>query len=300
MSQPPHERDITYRQTRLGPEERAWLQGEIDARPGVTREQLARSACERFGWYRPNGEPAKISCAVFLGRLERSGRLSFAGGIRQAAARRRRHVREDHAEILAALGPVAGMVECQPSGPLTMRPIAPEELAGFKVHMQRYHYLGFEKSVGESLCYAALLGSELVALLDWGAAVRHNGPREKFLGWSPQVRERRLPWVVNNRRYLVLPWVRQPHLASRVLGANLRRLSRDWQATYGHPVWLAETFVDPARFRGTCYRASNWIRLGQTRGFSRSREGFFHTGRRKDAYVFPLHRRTREFLCTMP
>jgi hypothetical protein len=188
------------------------------------------------------------------------------------------------------------MVECQPEGPLTVRPIAEEERIGFRLHMQRYHYLGFERSVGESLCYAALLGNELVALLDWGAAALRNGPRDTWLGWDANTKARRLPWVVNNRRFLVLPWVRQPHLASRILGANLRRLSRDWQAKYAHSVLLAETFVDLARFRGTCYRASNWLYLGQTRGFSRTRAGFVANQRPKAAFVYELGRHAADQL----
>jgi hypothetical protein len=189
------------------------------------------------------------------------------------------------------------MVECQPSGPLCVRPIEPEERDGFWLHMDRYHYLGFTKPVGESICYAALLGNELVALLVWGAAVLHNGPRDLHIGWDSATKTRRLPWVVNNRRFLVLPWIRQPHLASRILGANLRRLSRDWQATYGHPALLAETFVDTARFRGTCYRAANWQYLGETLGFSRTRDrGFAPNQRPKAVYVYPLHRRALALL----
>jgi hypothetical protein len=194
--------------------------------------------------------------------------------------------------MLEWLGPIAGMVEFQPSGPLTVRPIAKEEWQGFRLHMQRYHYLGFGKPVGESLCYAALLGDELVALLVWGAAALHNGPRDQYIGWDAATRKRRLLWVVNNRRFLMLPWIRQPHLASRVLGANLRRLSRDWEAAYAHPVLMAETFVDTARFRGTCYRASNWLSLGKTRGFSRinAKAGFEKNDRPKAVFVYPLHR----------
>ena len=184
----------------------------------------------------------------------------------------------DYGEILKALGPVPGFVECQPSGPLLVRPIAEEEWGGFRLHMDRYHYLGFTKPFGESLCYAAFLGVELVALLVWGAAVLHNAPRDQLIGWDEELRARRLLFVVNNRRFLILPWVRQPHLASRVLGACLRRLSADWQRVYGHPVWLAETFVDLSRFKGTCYRASNWeCCLSRS---STARSSPIHTGMR--------------------
>ena len=183
------------------------------------------------------------------------------------------------------------MVECQPEGPFTLRPIAPEERDEFRLHPQRYHYLGFKRSVGESMGYAAFVGQELVALLDWDAAVLRCLPRDEHVGWDDRVRERNLSLVVGNRRFLVLPWIRIPHLASRILGANLRRLSSDWQAVYGHPVLLAETFVDLSRFKGTCYRAANWRYLGQTLGSTYTyRDGTRPRGCPKAVYVYPLAR----------
>lgn len=282
--------DIRYRNVSLGPDELRWLRGAAEGGSSLTVSEVAAIACSRFGWMRPNGEPAISSCTVFLRRLESRGLLRLPRPPRPLRATGRRHYDEDVEEILQALGPVAGMVEFQPEGPLIVRPIADEERAGFRLHLQRYHYLGFERSVGESLGYAALLGQELVALLDWGAAALRNGPRDRWLGWDAETRARRLLWVVNNRRFLMLPWIRQPCLASRVLAANLRRLCRDWEVAYGHPVLLAETFVDGARFRGTCYRASNWDYLGQTGGFSRTRTGFAANGCPKDVFVYELVR----------
>lgn len=296
VSRSDEERSVVYRQTRLGQAELTWLQAAADERPQCTLQQLALLACHRFDWRRPDGEPAVGSCAVFMRRLQRWGLLRLPPGRRD---RNRRHQDEDLAELLSALGVVPGMVECQPEGPLTVRPIAPEERMGFRLHLERYHYLGFVKASGESLCYAALLGSELVALLVWGAAVPHNAPRDRYIGWDFSTRARMLPWVVNNRRFLMLPWIRVPHLASRILGANLRRLSRDWQAAYGHELLLAETFVDSARFAGTCYRASNWLHLGHTRGFSRARGlrvSFVANHAPKAVFVYPLHRRALERL----
>lgn len=280
-----------FRGTLIGAAELGWLQGVVD-REWAGYAELARRACSQFGWMRPNGQAPETSCAIFLRRLARRGALRVVERERPG----KRCVARDHWEILEALGTVPGFVECQPSGSLTVRPIAPEEWTGFRLHMDRYHYLGFTKPVGESICYAAFLGEELVALLVWGAAVLHNAPRDRFIGWGAELRARQLFFVVNNRRFLVLPWIRQPHLASRVLGACLRRLSSDWERTYGHPVFLAETFVDRARFKGTCYQASNWIYLGDTLGFSRTSEGFVHTGKPKACFVYPMHRRALQLL----
>jgi hypothetical protein len=279
---------FSFRQTPLGASERSWLQEQIDG--GAQFSQVAAAACHQFGWVRPNGKLPLAACSVMLRHLEQRGLL------RLPEARRRRpggghHEDAERLRLLDALGPVPGMVECQPEGTFTLRPIAPEERDGFRLHLQRYHYLGFKRSVGESMGYAAFVGQELVALLDWGAAVLRCLPRDEFIGWDEGTRERNLHLVVGNRRFLVLPWIRIPHLASRILGATLRRLSRDWQAAYGHPVLLAETFVDLSRFKGTCYRASNWVCLGNTLGSTYThRDGTRPRGCPKAVYVYPLAR----------
>lgn len=285
-----HKGPFEYRGTILGPSEIGWLQERIDAERLQCR--VAEQACRRFGWMRPNGEPAVTSCSVFLSALSKRGVLRYPerppkSGRRRASA----SPSDDAATMLAALGTVPGFVESQPSGALSLRPIASEEWPGFKLHMEQYHYLGLTKPAGESLCYAAFIGSELGALLMWSAPALHNRPRDEYLGWDRRARERNLPWVVNNTRFLILPWIRLPCLASRILGANLRRLSRDWQERYGHEVLLAETFVDAARYKGTCYAASNWLKVGTTRGWSRRRVGFVKHDEPKHVFVRSLHRK---------
>lgn len=276
-----------FRRTPLGARDLAWLQSLVDG--GMQLSAVAAAACDRFGWVRPGGKIPLAACSVMLRRLEERGLLRFP-----AAARRRpgdgHHEDNERLRLLDALGPVAGVVESQPEGPFTLRPIAPEERDGFRLHLQRFHYLGFKRSVGESMGYAAFVGRDLVALLDWGAAVLRCAPRDRYIGWDEATRERNLHLVVGNRRFLVLPWVRLKGLASRILGANLRRLSADWQATYGHPVLLAETFIDVSRFKGTCYRAANWAELGRTSGYSRDRDGFKANGCPKAVLVYPLAR----------
>jgi hypothetical protein len=164
--------------------------------------------------------------------------------------------------------------------------------------MARYHYLSCSQLIGESVAYAAFSRGEVVALLGWAAAALRNTERDAYVGWDRTTKARRLRLVVNNVRFLVLPWAQEPNLASRVLGANLRRLSADWEARFQHPVYLAETFVDSSRFRGTCYRASNWIELGQTSGWSKHGPTYRHHGNPKTVFVYPLVRRAREVLST--
>jgi hypothetical protein len=274
-----------FRSVGLDGQDVGWLQAVIDK--GGTLKDAAAEACSRFGWKRLNGQAPIASCSTMFRRLEDRGLLKLPNAPCLHSGRDR--ARTDRQALLEALGPVPGMVECQPEGPVTVRPIAPEERDGFRLHLRRYHYLGFERSVGESLGYAGFVGDELVALLDWGAAALYCEPRDRYIGWGRATRERNLEKVVGNRRFLVLPWIRQPCLASQVLGANLRRLADDWETRYGHRVLLAETFID-TRFRGTCYRAANWTCLGMTRGFTRLKPGFKTPQEPKAVYVYPLAR----------
>jgi hypothetical protein len=162
--------------------------------------------------------------------------------------------------------------------------------------LRRFHYLGDGTIVGECLRYVAESDSQWLALLGWGAAALKSRHREAFIGWQEKLKLERLSFVANNVRFLILPWVEVPHLASFVLAANLRRLSDDWQRVYGHRILLAETFVDLKRFRATCYRASNWKYLGETRGMRREGKGYAEHGQPKGLFVYPLEPRAREIL----
>ena len=179
---------------------------------------------------------------------------------------------------------------------VSVRPIRPAELPRWREAMARFHYLGDGRIIGESLRYVAEHRGRWVALLGWGAAVLKSRHREAWIGWDEKTKYRRLRFVASNVRFLVLPWVEVSNLASGVLSRTLRRLSSDWESYYDHPILLAETFVDPARFRGTCYRASNWIQLGETRGMGRKGKGFEEHGRKKELFIYRVHRRAREML----
>ena len=172
--------------------------------------------------------------------------------------------------------------------PLVVRTVRREEQARWRTLMQRHHYLGFERIVGESLCYVAILGADWVALLGWGSAALKCGPRDQWIGWDRALQWRRLHLMTNNVRFLILPEGQEPNLASRILALNLKRLSQDWELYYGHPILLAETFVDGARFRGTCYRAAGWQVLGQTRGFAKRNRHYWRHGQAKLVLVRPL------------
>ena len=178
---------------------------------------------------------------------------------------------------------------------LQVRLVGADEVERWDWMMMAHHYLGMRRLVGESLRYVAEEGGQWLALLGWGSAAFKCAPRDRWIGWTKQQQWRRLRYVANNLRFLVLPEGRRPNLASQVLGANLRRLSGDWQAVFGHPILLVETFVGP-RFAGTCYRAAGWWELGETRGYRRNGGRYYFHGQPKRVWVRLLHRRGRELL----
>jgi hypothetical protein len=177
-----------------------------------------------------------------------------------------------------------------------VRPVTRAERPLWKACLAHYHYLGYAPGAGEQLGYVAYLQGQLVGCLAWGAAAYRNGPRDRYLGWDLLTKRARLPLVVQNTRFLLLPWVHVPHLASKVLAATCRRLRADWQARYGHDLLLAETFVDPTRFRGTCYRAANWVCLGPTQGAGKHGNRYHRHGLPKLVFAYPLHRHARDRL----
>ncbi len=281
---------VCYRGEALGPTAIASIRRVIRAQPAAGRQELARRVCQLFGWRRPNGDPAIRSCLELLGRLQRQGVLKLPPS-RPRSARGAR--------------PCAPPSESPPVGfeppadghrGLLVRPVLVREQPAWRWWVQRHHYLGYRPLIGESIAYVAFWQRQVVAVLGWASAPLHNAARDRWIGWDAATKRRKLHRVVSNVRFLMLPRVGEPHLASRILAANLRRLSRDWQARYRHPVWLAETFVDPRRFRGTCYRASNWIDLGQSRGWSRRGFQYRRHDHPKTVLVYPLIRRAVERL----
>lgn len=179
---------------------------------------------------------------------------------------------------------------------VSVRPVRADERARFDHLLIERHYLHSAKMVGESLRYVATDGERWLALLGWSTAAFKCGPRDRWIGWPPSLQWRRLRLIANNARFLVLDEGRRPHLASRVLGLNCRRLPADWMAAFSHKVVLAETFVDRDRFAGTCYRAAGWSEVGETKGFGRRNGKYYEHGITKRVFVRPLHRRTRSLL----
>jgi hypothetical protein len=257
----------------------------------VTRGDLTRAICRTWNWRQANGSLSSYACSDLLLRLEERGLLTLPAPM--PPPRRRDRKAFSHLPLPPDLIVLTGLEVQDPHADLrtlVVRPIVAEERLGWRLYVERYHYLGDRTIVGEHLLYAAFLDGELVALIGWASAALRAPLRETYVGWDEATKRRRLHYVANNIRFLILPWVRVRHLASKILAANLRRLSADWQAVWKHPLFLAETFVDTTRFRGTCYRASNWLYLGETAGRSKRGNAYLYGGTRKALFVYPLRR----------
>jgi hypothetical protein len=203
--------------------------------------------------------------------------------------------RESPAAMLIDTTPINGtLAELRPIELHQVRRTADEPL--FNSLMEHYHYLAYEQPVGEHLKFVAWAQGRPIACLAWSSAPRHLGSRDRYIGWSAEARRRNIRFIAYNTRFLILPWVRVPHLASHLLAIMTRTLSTDWERMYHHPVYFAETFIDPGRFRGTCYRAANWVLMGHTTG--RGKDDQSHKPNRpvKEVLGLPLTPRFRELL----
>jgi len=271
---------VAFRGTALADAQFSRIQRLIDSQLGITRQEIARQACRLFGWRRDNGEWAVRAARQLLVRLDTAGVIALPAPRRAQGRPQHSAAAVTASEVpppsIPAAEPMASQ-EMRAGSTLSVRPVRDDEMPDWRACIERFHYLGDATLVGESIRYVAHLDGELVALLSWGAAALRNAARDRFIGWDEATKKARLHLVVNNARFLVLPCGRRRSLASRVLGANLRRLSQDWERAYGHGVVLAETFVDTSRFRGTCYQASNWTCVGETKGWSKSGEPIIST-----------------------
>jgi Domain of unknown function (DUF4338) len=263
------------------------------AHRGASRRQLSQLLCAAWGWTQPNGAPRDMVCRGLMLALARAGHLELPPVRRTPRNPLARRARPLPVEV----DPTPLRTSLPELGSITFRQVRrTDEEALFNGLIEVHHYLGYTQPVGEHLKFMVFAGERPVACFAWSSAPRHLGPRDRYLGWSPQARRRNIRLVAYNNRYLILPWVTVPHLASHLLGRMARMLPAEWERVYGHPVCFAETFVDPERFRGTCYRAANWIFLGRTTG--RGKDDQTHRANRalKDVLAYPLAEDFRERL----
>jgi hypothetical protein len=269
------------------------VRGILRAHAGASRQQLSYRVCEALDWRKPDGSLKDISCRVALLRLYREGLIELPAPRRRFEPLRTYARRTPQGEPGAWLeAPLSAL------GTVRLELVERADSALWNELIERYHYLGYKPLPGAQLRYFAYAGERLVALLGFGAAAWQTAPRDAWIGWNSEQRQRNLGAVVNNARFLMLPWVRVPHLASKLLGLAARTLAQHWQARYGYRPLLLETFVEVERFNGTCYQAANWVYVGETQG--RGKLGDHRLGQVpvKTVWLYPLVADCRARLCS--
>jgi hypothetical protein len=285
---------LQYRGRPVTEADAAFLRELIQRHPTASRWALSRRVCQTWNWVQPNGAPRDMVCRGLMLTLHRAGHIVLPPPRRvyvNPLVQRRRP-----APLTLEAQPIRAAL--QDLLPLTFRQVRRTAAeATFNGLLQAHHYLGYTQPVGEHLKYLVYARDQrLLACLAWSSAPRHLGPRDRFIGWSKEQRQQNLRFLAYNPRFLILPWVEVPHLASHILGRMARLLPVDWARIYGHDVVYLETFVDPTRYKGTCYRAANWIVLGPTTG--RGKNDLTHQANRtlKEILGYPLCRDFRQRL----
>jgi len=286
---------------RIGASELDQVRNLLASHPDWSRRRLSQELATLWNWRNGAGQLKDMAARTLMLKLEQRGWIGLPPR-RVIPGNRMRHKRLPEPSLAAPQAPVSEplnrllplvLSECSHADK------AAGQRALFDALLHQHHYLSHRSSVGENLQYLVrdAQGRPLACLL-FGAAAWQCASRDRYIGWDRLARAQGLQLIANNTRFLLLPWVRVKSLASHVLGRIARRLSDDWQAKYGHPVYLLETFVQGDRFRGTAYQAANWVRVGQTKGRTRQDrpDGTWHQAAIKDVYLYPLHRRFRQYL----
>jgi len=285
--------ELKYRGRVVTPEDILYIRELIAAHPRASRRRLSQKLCEAWQWKQANGALRDMVCRGLLLTLHRAGHVELPA------------VKfEPHNPLVRRERPAPVPIDPTPiHGPLReLRPVEIEQVRRtdqeplFNSLMEQYHYLHYEQPVGEHLKFLVWAQGRPIACLAWSSAPRHLGSRDRYIGWSAEARRRNIRFIAYNTRYLILPWVRVPHLASHILGKMTSQLSQHWERLYGHPVYFAETFIDPGRFRGTCYRAANWKFLGRTTGRGKNDHTYKPNRPIKEVLGLPLTPRFRELL----
>ena len=264
----------------------------IASDPARNRAQLSRLVCDRLGWLRPDGRRKDMSCRVAMIRMERDGVITLPPPQKRNGNGRQRPRFTEASDPKEPVSLPAGAL-----GQLRLRPVdTRQDSSLWNELMERYHYLGYKPLPGAQIRYLVFSGPHLLSALGFGAAAWKVAPRDRFIGWNDQQRRHNLHGIVNNARFLIPPWITVRNLASRILAAAAKRLGRDWESRYGYQPVLLETFVQCDRFRGTCYRAANWIHVGKTQGRGKLDRTHRYQLPVKDIYLYPIHKHFRQRL----
>jgi len=275
-------------------EELQTIRGIIAYDPQRTRAHISRLVCKVIEWYKPDGGLKDMSCRVALLRMQKDGFLTLPPPThRQEKYRPRIQI----SDLTNPKTPITAPVEALPN--LHLEVVSGQAKSSlFREYIHRYHYLGYTPLPGAQLRYFALSNEQILALFAFGAAAWKILPRDNFIGWDHDQRQKRLNLIVNNARFLILPWVKSKNLASKLLAMVAKRIPQDWGSTYSYKPVLLETFVESQRFQGTSYKAANWVYVGQTKGRGKLDINNSPSLPKKDIFLLPLTLTFKEILCT--
>lgn len=284
-----------YRARQLGMQDIRFIQALICEHYQRGRSHISRLLCKSWQWVQPNGKPKEYAARDLLLRLEEQGLIELPPRLRPKNNLKQKSFAQIPFFVKAA---VKGSVGAH--GRPSIERVKAHDGYLWEYLVFHYHYLGLPKLVGEHIKHLVYLNGQVVGCLSWASAAWKLKDRDRYIGWPASTRRRNLSLVANNSRFLILPWVKVKYLASTVLSLSLRRLRTDWQNVYGHPIYLAETFVDTSQFEGTCYRAANWCCVGKTQGSAKKGNAYCYHGQPKAIYLYPLHRHFRRYLLDDP
>jgi hypothetical protein len=284
---------FTYRGKHLSAEDIAFINTLIAQNPADSRRALSKKLCRAWNWVQPNGALRDMVCRGLMLGLHRAGHIRLPD--KKSYPKNPFVDRKKPAKVKIDQSPIIGRLsQIKPFKYEQVRRTPAEQL--FNSLIEQYHYLGYCHPVGEQLKYIFYWQKRPIACLSWSSAPRHIGCRDRYIGWSQRLRKERLHLLAYNSRFLILPWVRVKYLASHILGRMARILSADWQAVYSHPIYFLETFVDKQRFVATCYKAANWIYLGDTTGRGKADQTHRPNRTIKAVWSYPLDKQFRNRL----
>ena len=285
--------EIRYRGRTVTEADIVFIRELIAKNPSLSRRKLSAELCRAWNWVQPNGELKDMVCRGLMLELHRHGQIELPAKRRDTLNPLANRSKPSLDEEALDTSPIeCRLRELQPIEFRQVRRKGSDERL-FNGLIERYHYLGYTQPVGEHLKYLVLGDGRPVACFAFSSAPRHLGPRDRFIGWTPELRRQRIHLVAYNTRYLIVPWVRVRYLASHLLSRIAKLLSADWERLYHHPVHFIETFVNAPRYKGTCYLAANWVYLGETTG--RGKDDLTHRANRpvKQVLGYPLVKRTK-------
>ena|SRR6056297_2525700 len=274
-------------------EEMDWIRNLIASHPELHRLALSREVCRELSWLRPDGSLKDMSCRVAMLRMHRDGLIALPPPQTKngnGKIKPKKTSRSDKGyEILLPVGRL---------GKLCFQIVSSKEDSSlWNELIERYHYLGYKPLPGAQIRYLVKSGETILAALGFGAAAWSVAPRDKYIGWTGDCRVKNLHMIVNNARFLILPWVKSKNLASKILAGVAKQIQNDWFDRYGYRPVLLETFVEKRRFRGTCYKAANWIHVGQTQGRGKLDRKHLNAVQIKDIFLYPLEKQFCAVLC---